>query len=96
MVSDISGIFTNSQAFAGIYFYNYAVIIISILFGSVWFASKIKLFYQSYLLLTQIESHLARICLAIYGLKKKHELKIKLVDKNDYYFEKWAKVKVYC
>ena len=39
---------TDSEAFGAIYFYSYTLIVLAILFGAVYFATRVPLFYQTH------------------------------------------------
>ena len=63
--------FKDSQIFGGIYFYSYALIIIAILFGALYFATKVTLFHESNQFLQDVTMYLSKCTLSIRELTKK-------------------------
>ena len=67
-------IFTNSDAFAGIWVYSYVLITFVIVVGAYYFAGKVRLYYESYIFLQEIEQELGIITLGMNALEMKHGL----------------------
>ena len=63
--------FSDSEAFLSIYTFAYLLVILSIIFGAYYFASKVKLLYKSYYTLNQIEKHLGNISIIINAFENK-------------------------
>ena len=66
--------FANSDAFAGIWVYSYVLITFVIVVGAYYFAGKVRLYYESYVFLQEIEQELGVITLGINALVMKHGL----------------------
>ena len=66
--------FVDSEAFAGIFVYTYVLITFVIVIGAYYFAGKVRLYYESYICLQQIEKHLGRVTLGINALEIKRGL----------------------
>ena len=62
--------FKDSQIFGGIYFYSYALIIIAILFGALYFTTKVRLFHESNKFLQDVAMYLSKCTLSIRELTK--------------------------
>ena len=73
MSSTLVATFTQSDVFAGIYFYTHFLIIVAVVFGAIYFAPKLRLLHQSYHTLHQIENQLGKIVLTLDYLKKHHQ-----------------------
>lgn len=74
--------FVNSEAFGAIYFYSYVLVSFVIIFGAYHFASKVRLFYDSYKLLESIEKRLGNITIAINALELKYDCQIEHNNKK--------------
>ena len=62
--------FKDSQIFGGIYFYSFALIIIAILFGALYFTTKVTLFHESNKFLEDVTMYLSKCTLSIRELTK--------------------------
>ena len=67
-----SDTFADSEGFGGIYCYSYVLIALVIIAGGYQFASKVKLYFESYQLLETIEQELGIITLSINALHVKY------------------------
>ena len=74
--------FASTQAFATIYFYTYVLISLVIILGAYQIASKVKLYYESYKFLKELESKLGNVTIAINGLEKKYDIYTKYDKKQ--------------
>ena len=85
---------SNSEAFSGIYFYTYVLITAVIIAGAYHFVGKIRLSFQAYSLLQEMEEHLSIIEIAKQGLV----IKLQCLTNSDpqkeiFYQRKFKKVK---
>ena len=70
-IEDDFSIFTDSEAFAAIYFYSYALVIVSILIAATYFATKVQLYHHTYDLFKEFEILFAQMTLGVEGFKSK-------------------------
>ena len=66
--------FADTQLFSGIYFYTYVLICLVIIAGAYYFARKVRLYYETYKALEEIESHFGIVTLGINALEIKYNV----------------------
>ena len=66
--------FVDTNVFGGIYFYSYVLIFLVIVAGAYYFAGKVRLYYESYKALQDIEEELGIATLGIKALEIKYNI----------------------
>ena len=66
-------VFSNTEAFAAIYFFSYILIILAIIFGAYHFVGRIRLSYQSYVMLDALLEKLTLIQIGKQALQARYD-----------------------